>query len=496
MYSDKKNSFWLSIQYLSTLIFSFITLKINLSSFGKELFGIWLLFASFWGISSVIDLGFGTAIIKYVAESRDREDYTNVNKIVSTGLFIFIILGLILLVGGFFLGYAIYFNNPNLIKGPMSSSVTGVFILLGLAFYVRYIVSLLRSIFEGLKDFVLPSILNLFYNCFILFSVILVYAVKLKLEYLALAYFISSFLLLLLHYIFLKIKYPEISFGKTLLKLNQIKSLFKFSISIQAASIFGAFIDPVIKYFLGSFISVETVSSYEVARRFAVAISGLFSTSFRTILPKASVLKNRSEYSEFIMSEGVKISGLGISYSGFIYGVLSLVIIAFIKFWFGIDQSIFIFLILSMPESVNNAGYSIYMICIGIGKAFYIAVIQGVNLILISVSLLVGIWLFKGYLGLIGFFASELIVNLLLLKLIKNSSGIKIIEYLTQIGVNKLLVSLFLTLTVIFASIQFNINIYILTSVLSLLSIILYRKDFQKYAKVFWALVPVKAFFK
>lgn len=496
MYSDKKNSVWLSIQYLSTLIFSFITLKINLSNFGQEQFGIWLLLASFWGISSVIDMGFGTSIIRYVAEARNRNDFSGVNKIISTGFLIFIVLGLILLVGGNFLGNVIYFDNPNLINKAFSGEAKIVFLLLGLAFYLRYITILLKSIFEGLKNFVLHSQLSILYNCLILVAVIFISALKLSLVSLAMAYFLSSVLLLVLHFVYLKIKYPEVSFSKSLLKYSEIKSLFKFSMSVQVASIFGAFIDPLIKYFLGSFISIETVSSYEVARRFAVAISGLFATSFRTILPKASVLKNRNEFGEFIMSEGIKITKLGIVYSGFTYGVFSVIIIIIIKLWFGIEQSIFIFLILSLPETVNNAGYAVYMTCLGIGKAFYLAVIQGVNLILISLSLIFGIWLFKGYLGLLGFFASELIVNFLLLKLIKNFSGINIIEYLKKIGIDKLLLSLLLTFTVILLGLNFNINIYILSAALSVFSLFLYWNETKQYIKIFGTLFPVSNFFK
>ncbi len=493
MYNDKKNSVWLSIQYISTLIFSFITLKLNLLSFGQQLFGIWLLFASFWGISSVIDLGFGTALIRYIAEAVDRKDNYSVNRIVSTGFFIFILLGIILFLLGNIMGVIIYFKNYNIISGNIKSQAKLVFVFLGISFFLRYLTSYFRSIFEGLKNFVLPSKLNLIYNCLILCSVIIVFVFKLDLVSLAFAYLLSSIVIVILHYVFLTIKYKEIKISRVYLKFRYLSSLFKFSISVQAASVFGALIDPMIKYLVGNFISIETVSSYEVARRFSVAISGLFATSFRTILPKASVLRTRDEYNEFIMTEGIKITKLGITYSGFMYGVFSIFIIIVIKFWFGIEQSIFIFLILSMSEAVNNTGYSVYMTCLGIGKAFYLAVIQGLNFFLISISIVSGIWLFRGYLGLLGYFVSELIVNFFLLRLIRDTSGINISKYLKNIGINKLLISLVLTLAVIFLGINFKFNIYMLSSVLSLISFLLFWNETKQYIKMFGTLFTVSS---
>ena len=68
MYSNRKNSGWLSFQFIVMLLVALITLKLNLTHYGAHQFGSWILFASIWGCGAAIDFGFGTSLVKYVAE--------------------------------------------------------------------------------------------------------------------------------------------------------------------------------------------------------------------------------------------------------------------------------------------------------------------------------------------------------------------------------------------------------------------------------------------
>ncbi|MBK6914004.1 MAG: hypothetical protein IPH11_10220 [Ignavibacteriales bacterium] len=74
MNKNKRNSLWLALQYLIGLIISLITLKLNLSQYGEQIFGGWILLSSLWGFGKVIDLGYGTALIKYIAEFKNDPD--------------------------------------------------------------------------------------------------------------------------------------------------------------------------------------------------------------------------------------------------------------------------------------------------------------------------------------------------------------------------------------------------------------------------------------
>ena len=95
MNPDKKNSLWLALQFSSTIVISLITLKLNLTHYGEKLFGIWILISSLWGFSNVLDFGMGTAILRFVARLKDQDE-KQVNILLSSTFFVFIILGILI----------------------------------------------------------------------------------------------------------------------------------------------------------------------------------------------------------------------------------------------------------------------------------------------------------------------------------------------------------------------------------------------------------------
>ena len=484
-YSDKKNSLWLSIRYLTILIFSLLTLKLNILNFGKELFGIWLLFSAFWGIGSVIDFGFGTAIIKYIAEADNRNDNREINIIISTSYLIFFILGFFLFIAGTTGGYLIYFTNANIIKPEYFIYFLFVFIVLGLSSYARYISIFFKSIFEGFQNFVIPSKFGIVNASLIFLSVVLVYFFNGSLIILALSYFVSNLVILFLQYFYLKRYYSSIQFKLSFIELSKVKPLFKFSISVQFATLIGSLIDPVIKYLIGNFIALDTVTYYEIARRFATAISGLFATAFRTILPKASILKTKEDIYKYINLEGINITRMSIAYSGIAYGCLSFLIIGIIKLWFGYNQSVLLYLILLLPETINNFGYFNYMLLIGIGKASKIVIVQSLNIILIWISVITGIYLFKGYLGLFGYLIAEVIVNIFILSFVKKYSSMSIINYLKKVRIYKLFFLSVIVVLALLAILIYNLNILIISIMLSLISFSIFYSELKEYGRSF-----------
>lgn len=478
---NRKNSLWLSIQFIISLIFSFITLKLNFLQFGEKAFGIWILMISFWGVSNIIDLGFGTAIIKYIAVANRNKDRDEINKVATTGLVFFLIFGFLILTIGNFIGYLIYFKNVNILSASDKSVFLMVFILLGCSFYIQYITIFFRSLLEGLNNFITTSKLTLFFNSLILMSVSITYVNNFSIKILALFFLVSSFIALFTYYLTLKRKLNSIKIKIRYLDFSLAKRMLSFSFSIQIAAVVGALIDPVIKYIIGTFSSTSYISYYEVARKFAIAISGLFNTTFKTLLPRTSILRNHEEYKSYILNDGIKFSKFGIAYSGFFYGISSIIIVLIINLWFGFNESVLIFFVLSLAESINNVGFVIYTFFIGIGKGIYLIFIQTTNIVLVSLCLIGGLNIFQTHLGLLGYFFAVLIDNLFMLYLLKMQTGIEISDYLSRINIIKLLSFLSAILLVILINFELEINIYLLVLMLSIISFAIFKKDFKEY---------------
>jgi O-antigen/teichoic acid export membrane protein len=483
MNQDKRNSLWLAIQYSVTIIFSLITLKLNLIHYGKDLFGSWILISSLWGFGKALDFGLGTSLVKFVAEY-NHKDLSRLKFLVSTCLLLMIILGILIFVIIFGIGQVIYFNTNEIFGVEHFEEIQLIFLILGLSFYLNYITILVKSVFEGMSDFVTPSKISIIYSTMILLSVVVTFLFNLPLLNLAYAFLITSLINFFIYAFSFRIKRVGIQLSLKYLDLSLIKKVFTFSLSIQGAAIFGSLIDPLIKYLIGNFSSIGSVSLYEIARRFVTAISGLFGTTFRTILPKASVLSNKDEFAPFLYNECAKLSRIGITYAGTVFGIGAFIIPIIIQQTFNYDEAVLIFFILAIPESINNFGYAIYNFLIGIGKAFFLVIIQMINILIIGFSVYIGLAIFGNLLGLLGYGLTVVLVNILMILFVRNVVGISIRKYFSLSRVYKLLILLMFLLTAIFLLSNNYLNLYIIIFSLGCLSVIVFINDLKNFSSL------------
>jgi O-antigen/teichoic acid export membrane protein len=88
----------ISSRYLIIVISAVVSLLLvpfNLHYLGTAAYGLWMLTASITTYFSVLELGYGSATVKYVAEYRARGDARALNEIASTTFFLFTVLGLV-----------------------------------------------------------------------------------------------------------------------------------------------------------------------------------------------------------------------------------------------------------------------------------------------------------------------------------------------------------------------------------------------------------------
>ena len=248
--------------------------------------------------------------------------------------------------------------------------------------------------------------------------------------------------------------------------------------AIQGAAVFSSLIDPVIKYLLGNF-SVSSISSFEIAKRFVTAITGFFNNTFRTILPKASVLSPGESYKNFVIGYCDKLSKLGITYSGIVFGIGAIVLAYIIKKVFGVDEAILIFLILALPESVNKLGFPLYNFLLGIGKANFLAIMQIINLGIISLSVYIGLEIAQSSIGLLGYWISVLIGNIIIIWYSYKVTSVSMWSYMIYSKSIKLILLDILLLLSVLGIYIYNLNAFIFLSVLCGLSVIIFFNDMK-----------------
>jgi O-antigen/teichoic acid export membrane protein len=80
---------------MAEMVVGLLTLPFNLHHLGPEAYGLWMLTAGITVHFSILDLGYGGAIVKFVAQYRTRRDVRGLNEIASTIFVLFALLGVV-----------------------------------------------------------------------------------------------------------------------------------------------------------------------------------------------------------------------------------------------------------------------------------------------------------------------------------------------------------------------------------------------------------------
>jgi O-antigen/teichoic acid export membrane protein len=114
------------------ILIGLVLLPYNVAHLGKSEYGLWMLVASVTTYASLLELGYGGALTKYVARYRALRDPLALNQIVSTTLALYTGIGLIV----YGAAAAVAFNLDHLFNISAGQAATGRTVLLILGAYV------------------------------------------------------------------------------------------------------------------------------------------------------------------------------------------------------------------------------------------------------------------------------------------------------------------------------------------------------------------------
>ena len=170
---------------------------------------------------------------------------------------------------------------------------------------------------------------------------------------------------------------------------------------------------------------------------------------------------------------------MGIIYSGLFFGILAKPLMLLLKTFFNDDSVLLIFLILALPEIINNFGYATYIFILGIGKAYFLSIIHIINLVITVIAVILGFYIFNSPLGLLGYFLSVVIGNIIMLLYIKKNIFNNISLFLKKINIGKLLILTTLLFTSVVILNNYPYFNWILFPVISILTFLLFFRDLK-----------------
>jgi O-antigen/teichoic acid export membrane protein len=274
-----------------------------------EEYGIYSLLLGLTGYYSLLDLGLGRAVTKYVAEYEAKNDDEGIQYSVNAALAIQIVLGLI---GSILL---IILANPILELLKVSeqyfiSARSGLYVS-SIGFFFAMLASTLASALMGFQRYDLTSkaggSLTLLFNVSLIISIYL----GADLWLLILLKGLSQIVLFFIYYVFLQRRIPDWHFGMALDR-EYIIALFKFSIFLFSSRISHLFSNYFILFVISGLLGPSAVAYYQAPKKIINAFSGVLSRVFDVIFPYTSKIgANRNlERLKFIFFEASRASAV------------------------------------------------------------------------------------------------------------------------------------------------------------------------------------------
>ena len=345
------------------MVISVLYTPILTRSLGQSEYGLYSLVSSIISYLTILDLGFGNAIIIYTTRYHAKQQKEKEEELHGMFLKIYTVIGI---VAGI-LGVVLYFNVSNIFGSSMTveeiEKAKILMIILTLNLVITFPLSIFTSIITAYEKFVVSKLINIIR--IILTPIIMIPLLLNGFKSISLVIVITvlniSTLLINMIYCLRTLK-VKIKFGKINLKL--LKEIFAYSFFIFLNTIIDKINWSVDQFILGAIKGTVEVAIYSLAAQintlylnFSTAISGI-------MLPKITTMVEKGESNSEVDKLFIKVGRLQ-------FLLLSLIITGFIMFgrqfmifWGGIEytKAYEVACILIIPVTIpliQNLGISI-----------------------------------------------------------------------------------------------------------------------------------------
>jgi O-antigen/teichoic acid export membrane protein len=262
---------------------------IILHKIGTGGYGTWAVFLAISGLTSLADLGMVGTLSKHVAEYHARKDLKALNRLLSTGLVIFV-----LLAAG--LGSLVWLGSSLVPRylfrgGPLQGAELVVLLRYYLIVIGANILTLLfSSVTSGLQRMDLAnwvSAANVY--CAALVSVILLFR-GWGLRGLVCGQVCASVVALTMYVVLVRRLLPQAEFRAMHVDALEARKMFGFSLRLYLTQAAVAVHNQLEKFLLALFVGVAAVGWYDIASDVALKIRGMIGLVLGPVLPAASEL--------------------------------------------------------------------------------------------------------------------------------------------------------------------------------------------------------------
>ena len=362
--NERKNGAMLS--YVSIILSTLIQLlytPLLLKMLGQSEYGLYSLVSSIIGYLTVLDLGFGNAIVVFTAKYRAQKKYDEEQKL--HGMF-FVVYCVIGIISGL-IGILLFFLVPTIFGGTMNdteiSKMKIMMLILAFNLTLTFIFSIYSSIINAYEKFTFQKIMSILNTIMKPLLMIPLLFLGFKSITMCVVITIVNIIVLISNYLYCKKKLSvKIRF------LGFDKKLFKTIIGYSFFIFLGVIVDKinwsVDQFVLGAISGTVAVAIYNVASQINTLFVNLSTAVSGVLLPKMSKMVASHATKNELTNEFIKVGRIQYFIVFFMASALVLFGKEFIIFWVGNDYilSYYIALILIIPlcfSLIQNLGISI-----------------------------------------------------------------------------------------------------------------------------------------
>lgn len=330
---------------------------------GQSEYGLYSLVYSIIGYLTVLDLGFGNAIIVYTAKYRAQKKYDEEKKLHGMFFVIFCILGVVAAIAGLVL----YFNVDNLFGSTMTSvelsKAKTMMLILSFNLGITFVFSIYSSIISAYEKFTFQKVMTIL-NTILkpLFMIPLLFS-GYKSVAMCVIITLVNVIVMLSNYIYcrkkLNIKIKFLGFDKAL-----FKTIFGYSFFIFLGVIVDKINWSVDQFVLGAVSGTIAVSIYSIASQLNTLFLNLSTAVSNVLLPKISKMVANKVTPIQLTDEMIKVGRIQNYIIFLVASGLTLFGKEFIIWWAGPEfkESYYVALLLIIPlcfPLIQNLGLSI-----------------------------------------------------------------------------------------------------------------------------------------
>lgn len=278
--------------FAATIGIGFVMSPFLVRHLGDSIYGVWVLVGSLVGYLGLLDFGITPSTVKYVAEYRALNDQKAINRLVTTSLTIYSLIGVVTLVVSAVV--ALSFNRIFTTPLPFATAAT-VVLITGLNLALSFPAAVFVGIIRGYQRYDLDSTVTTV--GIIIRSVLIVFLILKGYGILALAAVTFAFDMLRLVYL-IRCAYrlnPHIEIRRRHYDYAQMRKLFGYSVFAFLMIIGKKLIFYTDAIVIGIFMPVAAVTLYSVANRLVTYLLQV-SETMGVLTPAASEMGARNDH--------------------------------------------------------------------------------------------------------------------------------------------------------------------------------------------------------